>query len=85
MGRDDKWKRKWAVPSSSSDGYYTVGEDQDGNFACSCIGWTHHMPRTDCKHIREVHYLLTGKSSSAKTIEDLMIERMMGRAIGVLK
>ena len=23
----------------------------DGSFQCSCLGWTRHVPRVDCKHI----------------------------------
>jgi hypothetical protein len=82
---NDKWIKKWGVPSSSNDGYYTVGQDVTGSFACSCIGWTHHMPRTDCKHIRQVRFLLDGQSSTAQTMEEIIINRMLGRAIGVLK
>jgi hypothetical protein len=50
---NQKWVRRWTVIGSTGN-YYTVAVDQDGNYGCSCIGWTHHMPRTDCKHIREV-------------------------------
>jgi hypothetical protein len=82
---DTKWKHKWACPSSSTDGYYTVAQDGEGNFACSCIGWTRHTPRTDCKHIKQVRFLEKGESSTAMTMETAIINRMLGRAIGLLK
>ena len=97
MSQEDRWRHKWAVPSSSNDGYYTVaeawdgsGSRQDGNgegpgLACSCVGWTRHMPRTDCKHCREVRALIFGQASSAQTMEEAILNRMLGRAIGVLK
>ena len=49
---DDKWVKRWVAPSSSGDGDYIVAQDAEGNWACSCRGWTSHVPRTDCKHIR---------------------------------
>ncbi len=92
----EKWKQKWAVPSSSGDGYYTVASAYDDSgsrtaagegpgLACSCIGWTRHMPRTDCKHCKQVRYLILGQPSDAKTMEEAILDRMLGRAIGVLK
>lgn len=49
------WKNKWFVQSSSNPNTtYTVAEDMNGDFACGCVGWTRHVPRKDCKHIREV-------------------------------
>ena len=38
--RKDKWEQRWAVRSSSGHGDYIVGRDKDGNFGCSCMGWT---------------------------------------------
>jgi hypothetical protein len=81
----DRWAHKWAVPSSSSDGYYTVAQDYEGNFACGCLGWTRHMPRTDCRHIRQVRFLELGEKSTAMTMETAVINRMLGKAIGLLK
>ncbi len=49
-----EYKRQWVVESSSGRGRYTISENFDGTFECSCRGWTGHYPRTDCKHIREV-------------------------------
>jgi len=80
-----KWKNKWAVPSSSQDGHYIVAEDYGGNFACGCLGWTRHMPRTDCKHIKEVRYLIKGEPSTAQTMEQTVINRMLGRDIELIR
>jgi len=54
MRGDEQWVQKWVVPSSSGGGDYIVSLHKDGHYACSCIGWTRHTPRTDCRHIREV-------------------------------
>lgn len=41
------------IESDSSPGkWYTVSETVQGEWQCSCIGWTRHFPRRDCKHIR---------------------------------
>lgn len=48
------WIKKWYVPSSTSGTTYTVGVDENGAWACGCIGWTRHVPRRDCRHIKEV-------------------------------
>lgn len=45
---------QWPVPSSDGKREYTVTSYADGSFACSCLGWTRHMPRKDCRHIRDV-------------------------------
>lgn len=37
---------------SSPDKTYTVTEYDNGEWACGCVGWTRHVPRKDCKHIR---------------------------------
>jgi hypothetical protein len=47
----DKWIRRWVASSDSGPGNYIVGQDADGNYGCSCRGWTSHSPRIDCKHI----------------------------------
>ena len=49
-----KWKETWLEPSSKGDVNYTVGVSYEGNWACACIGWTRHMPRKDCRHIKAV-------------------------------
>jgi hypothetical protein len=48
------WINQWKVKSSTSNNVYTVSEDGNHNYACSCPAWTHHMPRKDCRHINEV-------------------------------
>jgi hypothetical protein len=79
-----KWVSKWAVPSDSVDGHYTVARDHDGNFACGCLGWTRHMPRTDCKHIKQVRFLVMGEASTALTIEQAVVRRMLGKNIELI-
>jgi hypothetical protein len=42
------------VTSSSRNDSYTVScHDDTGAWECSCIGWTRHMPRRNCRHIDE--------------------------------
>lgn len=42
----------WKVESDSNPGkFYTVSQTSEGGFACSCVGWTRHVPRRDCRHI----------------------------------
>jgi hypothetical protein len=85
MSMNSKWKERWAVPSDSQEGHYTVAVDVDGNFACGCLGWTRHMPRTDCKHIKEVRFLIKGQSSTALTMQTAVIHRMLGKNIELIK
>ena len=68
-----EYKRQWVVDSSSGPGKYTVSEDLNGEFSCSCRGWTGHVPRTDCKHIREV------KAGGGKTFGEASLDRLAGR------
>ena len=42
---------------TSSDGrrsYIVSIESTTGEWQCACVGWTRHVPRRDCKHIRSV-------------------------------
>jgi len=71
-GRDGRWAKQWVVESQSGPGVYTVSLDHDGNYACSCPGWTRHMPRMDCKHILEV------RSGGGKSYTEAVIDRMKG-------
>jgi hypothetical protein len=48
------WVAQWEVPSSSSDKMYIVSRNFVGEYACACIGWTRHVPRKDCRHIKQV-------------------------------
>lgn len=48
--------KQWCVESESSSAEYTVSlcqsQGTDGQYyTCSCVGWTRHFPRRDCKHI----------------------------------
>lgn len=43
--KDDKWVKRWVVPSSSGEGEYIVGQDAEGNYGCSCPGWTRNIIR----------------------------------------
>jgi len=73
MSREsDKWVKRWVIPSHTSMREYIVAQDKDGNWACSCPGWTRHVPRTDCKHIRTV------KSGGGMSIEDNVIVKLGG-------
>lgn len=44
------------VESSSSSSTYVVSYDtyRQEKWQCSCMGWTRHYPRHDCKHIRAI-------------------------------
>ena len=46
------YKRQWQVSSSDGERTYTVSVTVYGVWSCSCVGWTRHMPRRDCKHIK---------------------------------
>lgn len=42
----------WKVQSDSNpEKFHTVGRAEDGSFGCTCVGWTRHFPRRDCRHI----------------------------------
>lgn len=71
--KDDKWVERWVVPSYSGNGEYIVAKDNEGNWACSCIGWTRHVPRRDCRHIIEV------KEGGGRKLSDAVIDRLAGR------
>ena len=86
--RDSKWVKKWIAVSSSHPGTtYVVAQDHEGNFACACIGWTRHMPRTDCKHIRGVYayearrgnHLAPDERQGIYSLEEYILARMNGR------
>lgn len=50
--KQDKWVKRWKVPSSSGNGDYTVAIDKDGNYGCSCPVWK--FRRQECHHIKLV-------------------------------
>jgi len=70
---EDKWVKRWVVTSYSGNGEYIIAQDKEGNWACSCMAWTRHMPRRDCKHILEV------KGGGGKTITEAVVDRILGR------
>lgn len=42
----------WKVRSDSNpDKTHTVGLTDDRIYGCTCVGWTRHFPRRDCRHI----------------------------------
>ena len=48
-----EYRKQWKVQGSAKDPY-TVSVTVDCVWSCSCIGWTRHMPRSDCKHIKKI-------------------------------
>jgi len=46
-----QYAKQYKVENSKGTGHYIVSLTYDGNWECSCIGWTRHVPRKDCKHI----------------------------------
>lgn len=49
---NDRWVKRWEVPSSSGNGTYTVAVDKDDNYGCSCPAWK--FRRQECHHIKQV-------------------------------
>jgi hypothetical protein len=50
-----QWEARWECPSDSDPELtYVIAMSQHGEWACGCRGWTMHVPRKDCKHIRRV-------------------------------
>lgn len=47
-----EYRQQWQVLSSDGERTYTVSVTVDDVWSCSCVGWTRHMPRRDCKHIK---------------------------------
>lgn len=72
--KDDKWIARWVVPSSSGGGSYIVGQDKDGNYACSCPGWTRNVAKTCPRCARPIgrlakNYCWTCKQEVEPTVE----------------
>lgn len=45
----------WDVESASNpERAHRVSRCDDGSFACSCVQWTRHVPRRNCRHIWDV-------------------------------
>lgn len=50
-----KYLNQWSVPSNSNPSEsYTISLTYEGEWQCSCKGWTQHVPRKDCTHIRQL-------------------------------
>lgn len=50
------YKNQWKMQGTKSHKTgrtpeYTVSENFDGTFECSCPSWTQNTPRQECKHI----------------------------------
>jgi predicted nucleic acid-binding Zn finger protein len=44
---------------------YTVAKDANGKYSCSCPAWIFQRgARKDCKHIRSIAHLMTGKEAA---------------------
>lgn len=47
------WINRWKIESDNTIGkYYTVAENDEGEFGCDCPIWKYR--RIECHHIREV-------------------------------
>jgi len=67
-----EYQDQWVVHSSSGKGNYIVSQNFDGSYECGCRGWTGHMPRTDCRHIRSV------RAGEGRTISEAVMDRLTG-------
>ncbi len=56
MSGHKQYKNQWPMLGTKSHKTgrtpeYTVSENFDGTFECSCPNWTQNTPRQECKHI----------------------------------
>lgn len=58
------WVEGWNVVGSSGT-EYRVSRQADGTYGCSCLGWTRHVPRRDCKHIKAMKLTLGGSKEES--------------------
>lgn len=49
---NNRWVKRWEVPSSSGNGIWVVAIDINGNYGCSCPVWK--FRRQECHHIKLV-------------------------------
>ena len=54
------WIAKWEVQGSAKKPY-VVSFSDEGGWGCSCVGWTRHIPRKDCKHIKKIKAQVGGR------------------------
>ena len=63
--KKDKWIRRWKVPGSNGN-TWTVAQDKDGNYGCSCPRWTRgKYKREDC------HHILAVKQNKGEPVDEL--------------
>ena len=48
----DKWIKRWKIPKSNGNGFWTIAIDKNGNYGCSCPVWIYR--RLECHHIIQV-------------------------------
>lgn len=46
-----EYRAQYSVPSSDGRRHYTISYTDQNEWQCSCLGWTRHVPRSDCRHI----------------------------------
>lgn len=62
MSRTAELNLRLKVDGDSGQTYVvTKNPDRVDEWQCSCLGWTRHYPRHDCKHIRFVKEQITQK------------------------
>lgn len=71
--RKDRWKTRWSVTSfTDPDKDYTVSQDWNGVFGCSCGAWKFQrarLPGGHCKHISVIIHS-TDKKKAALLISN---------------
>lgn len=81
----DRWVKKWFVESRSESGKnYTVAQDANGNWGCSCKGWIfgHNRPTysdDNEPHISMVRAALLGgwNDDRVLTLAQAVIRRLL--------
>jgi hypothetical protein len=56
------------VPSSDGERTYVISVQESGEYACSCMGWTRHVPRKECRHIRDYRYSRPAAVTTQQTV-----------------
>ncbi|MDO8575087.1 MAG: hypothetical protein Q7R78_00075 [bacterium] len=92
-----EYTEKYRIYSESSKRTHIVGKLESGEYTCDCRGWTGHMPRPCCKHIREVLYThpepldlanyekLQGKKGKVNKAFDTLKNSWTTQAAGTIK
>ena len=76
--------KRFLVPSSSSQRTHIVAQYDYEDFACSCIGWTRHYPRRNCKHIKQVIAKALAPASESEINALKLQDKNMQKAIEIL-